>query len=50
MYGLKAGGYHKCPTCDGLMELKDTDQVGDVTVNVYRCKSNPSHIYREKEA
>ena len=50
LYGLKANGYHKCPNCDGLMELKDTDEVGGINVNIYRCKNNPSHVLREKAA
>jgi len=48
LYGLKAEGYRKCDKCNGLMELSGTDEVGDLTVNIYRCKNNPSHVKREK--
>jgi hypothetical protein len=50
MYGLKAEGYHKCPQCDGLMEMVDTEDVARLKVNIYRCKTNPSHVHREKGA
>lgn len=48
LYGLKAQGYKKCPKCEGLMELKDSEMVGDFKVNVFRCKTNPAHMHREK--
>lgn len=48
LYGLKATDFKKCPTCGGLMELKDTDLVEEIKVNIFRCKNNPLHVCREK--
>ncbi len=48
LYGLKAHGYKNCPKCNGLMEVLDTDEVGGILVNIYRCKLNHTHTLREK--
>lgn len=48
LYGLKATDFKKCPHCAGLMELKDTDIIEDIKVNIFRCKNNPAHQLREK--
>jgi hypothetical protein len=32
------------------MEMVDTEDVARLKVNIYRCKTNPSHVHREKGA